>query len=46
LRRGRRGGLYSDKDYGCDWVYDWRNKRFLREDNPKFAVSVVVYSMT
>ena len=45
-RRGRAGVLYSNKDYGCEWDYDWRNKRFQREDNTKFAVNVVVYAMT
>ena len=45
-RRGRLAVLYSNKDYGCEWDYDWRNKRFLREDNTKFAVNVVVYAMT
>ena len=44
--RGRLGVLYSNKDYGCEWDYDWRNKRFLREDNTKFAVNIVVYAMT
>src|SRR6185436_10772354 len=44
--RGRLGVLYSNKDYGCEWVYDWRNKRFQREDNTKFGVNVVVYCMT
>jgi hypothetical protein len=29
-RRGRIGVLYSNKDYGCEWDYDWRNKRFVR----------------
>ena len=45
-RRGRLAVLYSNKDYGCEWDYDWRNKRFLREDNTKFAVNLVVYAMT
>lgn len=45
-RKGRLGVLYSNKDYGCEWDYDWRNKRFLREDNTKFAVNVVVYAMS
>ena len=45
-RRGRLGVLYSNKDYGCEWDYDWRNKRFQREDNTKFAVNIVVYAMT
>jgi len=44
--RDRLGVLYSNKDYGCEWDYDWRNKRFQREDNTKFAVNVVVYTMT
>jgi hypothetical protein len=44
--RQRVGVLYSNKDYGCEWDYDWRNKRFQREDNTKFAVNVVVYAMT
>ena len=45
-RHGRVGVLYSNKDYGCEWDYDWRNKRFQREDNTKFAVNIVVYAMT
>ena len=44
--RGRVGVLYSNKDYGCEWDYDWRNKRFQREDNTKFAVNIVVYAVT
>ena len=43
---GRIGVLYSNKDYGCEWDYDWRNKRFRRDDNTRFAVNLVVYSMT
>ena len=43
---GRLGVLYSNKDYGCEWDYDWRNKRFLAEDNTKFAVNIVVYALT
>ena len=42
----RVGVLYSNKDYGCEWDYDWRNKRFLAEDNTKFAVNIVVYALT
>ena len=45
-RRGRLGVLYSNKDYGCEWDYDWRNKRFRSEDNTRFAVNLVVYTMT
>jgi hypothetical protein len=43
---GRLGVLYSNKDYGCEWDYDWRNKRFRKEDNTRFGVNVVVYAMT
>ena len=43
---GRLGVLYSNKDYGCEWDYDWKNKRFRREDNTKFAVNIAVYAMT
>lgn len=43
---GRLGLLYSNKDYGCEWDYDWRNKRFLAEDNTKFAVNIVMYALT
>lgn len=42
---GRLGVLYSNKDYGCEWDYDWRNKRFQRDDNTRFGVNVVVYAM-
>lgn len=43
---GRIGVLYSNKDYGCEWDYDWRNKRFQRDDNTRFAVNIVVYAYT
>ena len=43
---GRVGVLYSNKDYGCEWDYDWKNKRFRREDNTKLAVNIAVYAMT
>ncbi len=43
---GRIAILYSNKDYGCEWDYDFRNKRFLAEDNTKFAVNIVLYAMT
>jgi hypothetical protein len=46
LAEGRLGVLYSNKDYGCEWDYNWQNKRFRSEDNTKFAVNVVVYAMT
>lgn len=43
---GCLGVLYSNKDYGCEWDYDWRNKRFLAEDNTRFAVNIVLYALT
>ncbi len=42
---GRLRVLYSNKDYGCEWDYDFRNKRFLREDNTKFGVNIVIYAL-
>jgi len=45
VRQRRIGVLYSNKDYGCEWDYDWRNKRFQRDDNTRFAVNIVVYAM-
>lgn len=42
---GRLRVLYSNKDYGCEWDYDFRNKRFLAEDNTKFGVNVVLHSL-
>jgi len=42
---GRIGVLYSNKDYGCEWDYDFRNKRFLAEDNTKFGVNIIIYAM-
>lgn len=43
---GRLAVLYSNKDYGCEWDYDFRNKRFLSDDNTKFGVNVVVHALT
>ncbi len=43
---GRVGVLYSNKDYGCEWDYDYRNKRWLAEDNTRFAVNIVMYALT
>ncbi len=43
--KGRIAVLYSNKDYGCEWDYDLRNKRFLAEDNTKFGVNIVLYAM-
>ncbi len=44
--KGRIGVLYSNKDYGCEWDYDFRNKRFLAEDNTKFGVNIIMYALT
>jgi hypothetical protein len=27
------------------WDYDWRNKRFQRDDNTRFNVNLVVYAL-
>ena len=43
--RGRVGVLYSNKDYGCEWDYDFRNKRWLVEDNTRFGVNIVMYAL-
>jgi hypothetical protein len=40
------GVLYSNKDYGCEWDYDFRNKRFYKIDNTRFGVNIVLYAMT
>ncbi len=45
-RNGRLGVVYTNQDYGCEWDYSWRNKRFRTRDNTKFAVNIVVYAMT
>jgi hypothetical protein len=43
---GRIGVLYSNKDYGCEWDYDFRNKRWLAEDNTRFGVNIINYALT
>ena len=43
---GRIGILYSNKDYGCEWDYDFRNKRWLAEDNTKFGINIITYALT
>lgn len=43
---GRIAVLYSNKDYGCEWNYDWTNKRFAAKDNTRFGVNIVVYALT
>ena len=42
---GRVRVLYSNKDYGCEWDYDFRNKRFLVIDNTRFAVNIIQYAL-
>ncbi|KQV49795.1 DUF4159 domain-containing protein [Massilia sp. Root335] len=42
---GRIGMLYSNKDYGCEWDYDFRNKRWLAVDNTRFAVNIIQYAL-
>jgi hypothetical protein len=44
--KGRIGVLYSNKDYGCEWDYDFRNKRFYKIDNTRFSVNIVMYALT
>ncbi|QKX16597.1 DUF4159 domain-containing protein [Microbulbifer sp. YPW1] len=43
---GRIAVLYSNKDFGCEWDYDYRNKRWLAIDNTKFAINIVIYALT
>ncbi|HYY59263.1 MAG TPA: DUF4159 domain-containing protein [Pyrinomonadaceae bacterium] len=43
---GRISVLYSNKDYGCEWNYDWTNKRFATHDNTRFGVNIIVYALT
>ena len=43
---GRTGLVYSNKDYGCEWDYDFRNKRWYRIDNTKFSVNIIMYALT
>jgi hypothetical protein len=42
---GRVRLLYSNKDYGCEWDYDFRNKRWLVIDNTRFAVNIIQYAL-
>jgi len=43
---GRIGVLYSNKDYGCEWDYDFRNKRWYKHDNTRFGINIVMYALT
>jgi len=42
----RIGILYSNKDYGCEWDYDFRNKRFMAKDNTRFGINIIMYAMS
>lgn len=44
-QNGKIRVLYSNKDYGCEWDYDFRNKRWLAEDNTKFGVNIIMYAL-
>jgi len=44
--KNKIGVLYSNKDYGCEWDYDFRNKRFYRSDNTRFSINIVMYALT
>jgi hypothetical protein len=46
MHQGRIAVLYSNKDYGCEWDYDFRNKRFLSDDNTKFGVNIILHALT
>ena len=45
-KKNRIGVLYSNKDYGCEWDYDFRNKRFYKIDNTRFSVNIIMYALT
>jgi hypothetical protein len=45
-RRGRLGVVYSNQDYGCEWDYSWKNKKYRTKDNTRFVVNMIVYAMT
>ncbi len=43
---GRLRVLYSNKDYGCEWNYEWSNKRFTAEDKTRFGLNIIAYALT
>ncbi len=43
---GRIAVLYSNKDYGCEWDFDFRNKRWYKNDNTRFGVNIVMHALT
>jgi Domain of unknown function (DUF4159) len=45
-RNGRLGVVYANQDYGCEWDYSWKNKKYRTKDNTRFVVNLVVYAMT
>jgi hypothetical protein len=45
--RRRADFLFTRLQYlSGDWDYDFRNKRWLEEDNTNFGVNIVMYAMT
>jgi hypothetical protein len=42
---GRVHLLYSNKDYGCEWDFDFRNKRWLVNDPTRFAINIIQYAL-
>jgi len=46
LINGHIGVLYSNKDYGCEWDYEYVNKKWLAKDNTKFGVNIIMYALT
>jgi len=46
LINNRIGILYSNKDYGCEWDYDFRNKRFMAKDNTRFGINIIMYAIS
>ena len=43
---GKIAVLYSNKDYGCEWDYEYRNKKWMSIDNTQFGVNIVMYALT
>jgi len=37
--------LYSNKDYGCEWDFDHRNKRWLTRDITRFGLNIVFLAL-
>lgn len=43
---GKIGILYSNKDYGCEWDFDYRNKRWLAKDITTFGLNILIHALT